>query len=402
MAVNLAPGAFGAGYQAFTSGGLPLNGGLINTYLAGTSTPVATYTSSTGLVQNANPIVLNSDGRQPNEIWVTSGYAYKFVLTDSLSNIIQTFDNLIGINDTSGLNLSGSEWLSSGLTPTYISATSFSVSGNQTAILQVGRRLQTTNTGGTIYSTIVASSFGAGITTVTVVNDSGTLDSGLSVVNYGILSASNPSIPIETYLYSVAGTNTITAVGAIVNYHLNQEFVFIPAATNTGATTLNVNGLGAKNVYFGNAACVGGELMINVPVKIFYDGTQFQIITPALRSKIITFTRNLTTATGNVSYTGVGFQPTSIILFGGINANGIATYIGFSDSGRYAADLYLDSTATSTVGTAGGGAIIITTTATTAFQEATLLSYDADGFTLSWTKTNLPTGTVTYYALCLR
>ena len=371
MAVNLAPGAFGAGYQAFTSGGLPLNGGLINTYLAGTSTPVATYTSSTGLVQNANPIVLNSDGRQPNEIWVTSGYAYKFVLTDSLSNIIQTFDNLIGINDTSGLNLSGSEWLSSGLTPTYISATSFSVSGTQTA-------------------------------TVTVVNDSGTLDSGLSVVNYGILSASNPSIPIETYLYSVAGTNTITAVGAIVNYHLNQEFVFIPAATNTGATTLNVNGLGAKNVYFGNAACVGGELMINVPVKIFYDGTQFQIITPALRSKIITFTRNLTTATGNVSYTGVGFQPTSIILFGGINANGIATYIGFSDSGRYAADLYLDSTATSTVGTAGGGAIIITTTATTAFQEATLLSYDADGFTLSWTKTNLPTGTVTYYALCLR
>ena len=136
--------------------------------------------------------MLNADGRPPSEIWLTAGLTYNFVLTDSLSNIIATYDNLIGINDVS---ISGStEWAAGG-TPTYISATQFSVAGNQTSIFQVNRRLQSTNTGGTIYSSVTASSFGAGITTVTVVNDSGVLDTGLSAVNYAILNATHPSMP---------------------------------------------------------------------------------------------------------------------------------------------------------------------------------------------------------------
>ena len=172
MSVNLAP-TFGAGYQAFGTTNIPLSGGFINTYAAGTSTPQATYTSNTGLTPNANPIVLNADGRPPSEIWLTAGLTYKFVLTDSLSNIIATYDNLIGINDVS---ISGStEWAAAG-TPTYISATSFSVAGNQTSIFQVNRRLQSTNTGGTIYSNVVSAVFST-LTTVTVTNDSGVLDS---------------------------------------------------------------------------------------------------------------------------------------------------------------------------------------------------------------------------------
>jgi len=92
---------FGVGWQGFTAGGLPLNGGLINTYDAGGSTPTATYTTSTGNVQNANPIVLNSDGRPPSEIWLIQGQSYKFVVTDSLANTLGTYDNIPGINDMS-------------------------------------------------------------------------------------------------------------------------------------------------------------------------------------------------------------------------------------------------------------------------------------------------------------
>ena len=51
------------GWQGLTSTGLPLNGGFIYTYQAGTSTPLATYTTSAGSTPNANPIVLGSDGR---------------------------------------------------------------------------------------------------------------------------------------------------------------------------------------------------------------------------------------------------------------------------------------------------------------------------------------------------
>lgn len=90
-------------------------------------------------------------------------------------------------------------------------------------------------------------------------------------------------------LASVSGTNTITATGpaAMAAYALNQVFIFIPAATNTGATTLNItpsgaSALGAKNVFANGAACSGGEIVINVPVAVFYDGTQFNIINPSL------------------------------------------------------------------------------------------------------------------------
>jgi len=97
MSVLLAP--IGNGFQFFTSVGpsVPLSGGYIYTYQAGTSTALATYTTSSGTVANTNPIVLGADGRPPQEIWLTSGSNYKFVLTDSSNNQIATYDNLYGI-----------------------------------------------------------------------------------------------------------------------------------------------------------------------------------------------------------------------------------------------------------------------------------------------------------------
>jgi len=95
MSVLLSP--IGNGFQFFTSTGLPLNAGYLYTYQAGSSTALATYADNTGNVANTNPIVLGSDGRPQTEIWLTSGYSYKFVLTDSSNNQIQTYDNLYGI-----------------------------------------------------------------------------------------------------------------------------------------------------------------------------------------------------------------------------------------------------------------------------------------------------------------
>jgi len=98
MAVNLAP--IGNGFQFLTTSGSPLAGGLIYTYQAGSSTPLATYTDNGGTIACANPIVLGSDGRPTTEIWLTYGYNYKFVLKDSSGNTIQTYDNLYGILGT--------------------------------------------------------------------------------------------------------------------------------------------------------------------------------------------------------------------------------------------------------------------------------------------------------------
>lgn len=178
--------------QIFDSAGDPLVGGQVETFLAGSSTQAATYTSDTGLVQNSNPIILNALGYAPNSVWLSSGVTYKFIIKNADGAVLRTIDNVAGINDAS---VSQSQWVQSGLTPTYISATSFSLVGDQTAIFHVGRRLQTLNTSGLIYSTIATSTFGAGVTTITTVNDSGVLDLGLSQVSYGLISADNSSFP---------------------------------------------------------------------------------------------------------------------------------------------------------------------------------------------------------------
>ena len=96
MSVNLS--AFGGvGWQFFDNNGVPLAGGLIYTYAAGTTTPQVTYTTSAGTTAHSNPIVLNSAGRVPGgELWLVIGLNYKFVLQTSTATTIATYDNIYG------------------------------------------------------------------------------------------------------------------------------------------------------------------------------------------------------------------------------------------------------------------------------------------------------------------
>src|SRR3990172_11513514 len=172
--------------------GAPASGYKLYTYVAGSSTLVTTYTTSIGNVAQSNPIILNSAGFPTiGQIWITEGTYIKIVFTDASDVVIKTEDNIPGLNDS--VLLSADEW-TDGPAPTFISTTSFSLVGDQTSTFHIGRRVKTTNSGGTIYSRISNSVFGA-LTTVTVVNDSGVLDSGLSAVEYGILSATGDAIP---------------------------------------------------------------------------------------------------------------------------------------------------------------------------------------------------------------
>lgn len=87
-------------------------------------------------------------------------------------------------------------------------------------------------------------------------------------------------------LTSVSGTNTIAASvaaqGSITMaptaYATGQRFHAIPANTNTGAATLNISSLGAKNIFLNGAALVGYEMRKNCPVILDYDGTQLNIV----------------------------------------------------------------------------------------------------------------------------
>lgn len=65
--------------QFFDKNGKPLAGGKLYTYVAGTTTPLASYTSASGAA-NTNPIILDAGGRA--NVWLDCDYSYKFILKD--------------------------------------------------------------------------------------------------------------------------------------------------------------------------------------------------------------------------------------------------------------------------------------------------------------------------------
>ena len=89
--VNLSPVA----RQTFVdNSGSPCAGCKLYSYVAGTTTPLATYTDSGGVSQNTNPITLDVAGGA--NIWIASASTYKFVLKDSLGTTQWTVDNISG------------------------------------------------------------------------------------------------------------------------------------------------------------------------------------------------------------------------------------------------------------------------------------------------------------------
>ena len=81
-------------FRALDSNGLPLAGGLLYSYVAGTTTPQATYTDATGATPNTNPVVLDSTGSA--KVFLGSALTYKFVLQNSLGVQQWTVDQISG------------------------------------------------------------------------------------------------------------------------------------------------------------------------------------------------------------------------------------------------------------------------------------------------------------------
>jgi hypothetical protein len=89
-------------FTGFDANGNPVAGGQLFTFIAGTSTPVATYSDVGLTVAHANPIILNSAGRPSNGtselgIYLTPGSSYKFVLQTATGATVWTQDNVAAV-----------------------------------------------------------------------------------------------------------------------------------------------------------------------------------------------------------------------------------------------------------------------------------------------------------------
>jgi hypothetical protein len=166
-------------FRSWDNNGNPLVGGLLTTYAAGTTTPIATYKDSIGTL-NTNPIVLNFRGEA--DLWLTPNVAYKLALTDSAGNVIPGWpiDNVV----------------SSQLITLY-----------------------------------------------------GGIDTGIA----------------NAYILNFTASFTSYTDGIVLYW--------IPANTNTGASTININGLGVINITNADgSALLAGEIIANVPATILIKG----------------------------------------------------------------------------------------------------------------------------------
>lgn len=77
--------------QFFADDGTPLVGGKLYSYAAGTTTPLATYTTYAGTVANTNPVILDSRGEA--NVWLGAN-VYKLALYDADNALIWTVDNI--------------------------------------------------------------------------------------------------------------------------------------------------------------------------------------------------------------------------------------------------------------------------------------------------------------------
>lgn len=187
MAVFLSP-VGGVAAQFFTNNGVPLAGGKLYSYAAGTTTPQVTYTSSSGGTLNTNPIILDSGGRvaSSGEIWLTDNTVYKFVLKDSSDVLIATWDNINGINSNFSNFISNQE-------------------------------IQTATAGQTVFT--LANPYVPGANTLSVFVD--------GVNQYG---------PGATYAYVETGANTVTFVSGL-HVGASVKFTTVQSLTSTQSTT---------------------------------------------------------------------------------------------------------------------------------------------------------------------
>lgn len=117
-----------------------------------------------------------------------------------------------------------------------------------------------------------------------------------------------------------------------------------------------------------------------------------------LKSKIITATRDAGATSGDISYTGVGFKPSSIHCLMVVNGT---TYRsdGVSDSNKDVRCTYQSAANTLYI----GSMLASYTNYTSWAQNAVVKSYDSDGFTLTWTKIGTPTAeTMQLVFICYR
>lgn len=220
-------------WQFWTAGGVSvLSGGLLFTYVAGTTTKQNTWTDSTQVTPSANPIVLDSNGIAV--FWADPTLKYKYVVApvgagDPPSSTLYTFDNVsppLTQATLTAFNIypQTAAEAAAGVTPT-----NFSYPGNA--------------------SWAYLSRYG------------GNLVSAIAVAAQQLIIGTNFTILVDTAV-TLAASATVTST---------TNLVFLGAGTiSVGSTfTLTVNGMVAGPKTYLNAFTGAGSTVLNGDIHLY-------------------------------------------------------------------------------------------------------------------------------------
>jgi len=243
MTVILSPLA-GAGWQFFDNSGVPLAGGKLYTYAAGSTTPQTTYTSSSGGTANANPIVLDAAGRVSDEVWLTTNINYKFVLKTSDDTTLWTADDIAGVpsSQITSLRINGS-------TSGYVDLETVPIAGANTITFPAatGTVLLDPNTAFT------------GVTTFETISATGDI-SGRTINASG-------SITVGSYLYGNSTGQFKIPAGTTA-----QRAGAFNGTGSISGTTLSVSVVNSGTLYVG-AVISGAGITADTRITAFGTGT---------------------------------------------------------------------------------------------------------------------------------
>jgi hypothetical protein len=255
------------------SNGVPLAGGQVYTYFAGTTTKQTAWTDKDKTSAAANPLTLDSNGQYQ---LYCDGW-YKIVVKDAAGTTVNTWDNL---------NLSSeiSNWMLENYALTYVTGTQFTIVGNLTSVFTTGRNIKAEVTAGTIYGTVSSSSYGSPVTTVNCSWFSGALDSGLSAVYVGLSSGYMPTDAYTTLTAAlVPGVPLLitNSLNLTANVTTSLPIQVVPGngkIVQTAAFTLTINGsFQADGPTFsgfsGSSVIWGSTYFKEVKAEWFYSGS---------------------------------------------------------------------------------------------------------------------------------
>ncbi len=290
--------------QFTSAAGVPLSGGKVYTYVAGTTTPQATYTDSSGSTPNPNPIILDSRGEAA--IWLGSA-TYKFKLTDANDVEIWTVDYISAPTSAVSPILSGNVTIDSDTPGPALKIT-------QTGTGPVLRVQDSADPDTTPFIIDTSGNLGLGTATPSAQIEA------TGAVKLGSLTLTSAPLPIAS-----GGTNAITASAARTNLGLaigTDVIGWVAPGTNKNVLTSN-------GTIWTSAAPLSGVPTVIGQIPFSTDGSTY---TPT--QKITLGTAAATTSGTNVDFTGIpSWAKRVTIAFGNVAYSGGLLRVQLGTSG---------------------------------------------------------------------